>query len=99
MRIRPTLRHAGAALVSALVVVMGTASAAWSQSLVEALASTYNSNPDLLAARAVLRQTDETLTQALSNWRPKVTLSTEFNKIEYDSNPISRAATYYILNG
>ncbi len=99
MRIRPNLRHAGAAFVSALVVVMGTASNAWSQSLVEALASTYNSNPDLLAARAVLRQTDESLTQALSNWRPKVSLSAEYNKIEYDSTPVSRANTYYILNG
>jgi outer membrane protein len=78
---------------------MGTTSAAWSQSLVEALASTYNSNPDLLAGRALLRQTDETLTQALSNWRPKVTLSTEFNKIEADSIPIAKASTYYILNG
>jgi outer membrane protein len=99
MRIRPNLRRAGAAFVSALVVVMGTASNAWSQSLVEALASTYNSNPDLLAARAVLRQTDETLTQALSNWRPKVSLSAEYNKIEFDSIPISRANTYYSLNG
>ncbi len=99
MRIRPVLRHAGAVLVSALVVGMGTTSAAWSQSLVEALASTYNSNPDLLAGRALLRQTDETLTQALSNWRPKVTLSTEFNKIEADSIPIAKASTYYILNG
>src|SRR5471032_114145 len=99
MRIRPRLRQTGAALVSALVVAMGGSSTAWSQSLVEAMAATYNSNPDLLAGRALLRQTDETLHQALSNWRPKVSLSAEFNKIEADSLPVSRANTYFILNG
>src|SRR5579863_5386463 len=99
MRIRPRLRQTGAALVSALVVAMGTSSTAWSQSLVEAMASTYHSNPDLLAGRAVLRQTDETLQQAISNWRPKVTLSAEFNKIEADSMPIRSASSYLILNG
>ena len=99
MRIRPVLRQTGAALASALLVAMGGSSAAWSQSLVEAMASTYNSNPDLLAGRALLRQTDETLQQALSNWRPKVSLSAEFNKIETDSFPVSRANTFYILNG
>ncbi len=99
MRIRPSLRHAGAALIGALAVGMGTASTAWSQSLVEAMASTYNSNPDLLASRALLRQTDETLAQAVANWRPKITLSAEYNKIEADSIPVTRASTYYILNG
>jgi len=99
MRIRPGLRHAGAALVSALVVGMGTASTAWSQSLVEAMVSTYNSNPDLLAGRALLRQTDETLAQAVANWRPKITLSVEYNKIEADSIPIRVLPSYFILNG
>jgi len=99
MRIRPGLRHVSAALFSALVVGMGTASTAWSQSLVEAMSSTYNSNPDLLASRAVLRQTDETLAQAVANWRPKVTLSAEYNKIEADSIPIKALSSYYILNG
>jgi outer membrane protein len=99
MRIRPSLRHASAALFSALVVGMGTASTAWSQSLVEAMASTYNSNPDLLASRALLRQTDETLAQAVANWRPKITLSAEYNKIEADSISIRALPTYYILNG
>jgi outer membrane protein len=99
MRIRPGLRHVSAALFGALVVGMGTASTAWSQSLVEAMSSTYNSNPDLLASRAVLRQTDETLAQAVANWRPKVTLSAEYNKIEADSIPVKALSSYYILNG
>ena len=95
MRIRPASRLACAAAAFALAA----GPAAHAQSLIEALSTTYNSNPDLLAQRAVLRQTDETLAQAVANWRPKVTLSVEYNKIEFDSLPVSRANTYYALNG
>ena len=83
----------------ALAAGLGAASNAWSQSLIEALSTTYNSNPDLLASRALLRQTDETLAQAVANWRPRVTLSVEYNKIEQDSYPIRTAPTYFFLNG
>jgi outer membrane protein len=99
MRIRPHLRIACAAAACALAVGLGGASAARAQSLIEAMSTTYNSNPDLLAQRAVLRQTDETLAQAVANWRPRVQLSVEYNKIEADSIPIARANTYFILNG
>ena len=99
MRIRPGLKRACAMAGCVLAAGLGATPQAWSQSLVEALSSTYNSNPDLLAGRALLRQTDETLAQAVANWRPKVTLSVEYNKIEADSIPVTRASTYYILNG
>ncbi len=99
MRIRPPLRLACAAAACALAAGPGAASGARAQSLIEALSTTYNSNPDLLAQRAVLRQTDETLAQAVANWRPKVSLSVEYNKIEFDSLPVTRANTYYALNG
>jgi outer membrane protein len=98
MRIRPTLRHACAALVGVLAVGAGGPGAR-AQSLIESLSATYNSNPDLLAGRALLRQTDESLAQAVANWRPRVTLSVEYNKIQADSLPIVRANTYQILNG
>jgi outer membrane protein len=99
MRIRPSLRLARAAAVCALAVGLGAAPNARSQSLIQALSTTYNSNPDLLASRALLRQTDETLAQAVANWRPRVTLSLEYNKVEQDSIPIRTLPTYYILNG
>lgn len=97
MRIRPRLRRTCAAIGCALAVGLPAVSDSHAQSLIEALSSTYNSNPDLLAQRAVLRQTDETLTQALSNWRPKVTLSAEYNKIEYDG--IVQSGTPIFLRG
>src|SRR5260370_35836098 len=99
MRIRPALWHACAVSVCAVAVGLGTTSNAWSQSLVEALPSTYNSNPDLLAGRASLRQTDETLAQAVANWRPKGTLSIEDNNTKRHSLTITRGNTYYLLNG
>src|ERR1700757_3643648 len=99
MRIRPVSRHACAATICALAVGLGAAPGARAQSLVEALSATYNSNPDLLAARAVLRQTDETLAQAVANWRPKVLLNVEYNKSEADSLPVLRPNTYLVLNG
>lgn len=45
------------------------------QTLQEALARAYSSNPALLAARAQLRATDEGVPQALSGWRPSVVVS------------------------
>jgi outer membrane protein len=101
MRIRPASRRARAAVMCVLAVGLAAAPGAQAQSLVEALSTTYNTNPDLLAARAVLRQTDEGLAQAVANWRPKILLNVEYNKIEADSLPAStvRPNTYYILNG
>ena len=43
--------------------------------LAEALAATYSSQPVLLAERAKLRATDETVPQALSGWRPTVVMA------------------------
>src|SRR4029453_1216413 len=99
MRIRPSLRLAHAAAVGVFAAGLGGVPSARSQSLIEALSTTYNSNPDLLAARALLRQTNESLAQAVANWRPRITLSLEYNKLEQDSYSIRTAPTFYFLNG
>ncbi len=99
MRIRPSVKRARTAAACILAFGLGGASSAWSQSLIEALATTYNSNPDLLASRAILRQTDETLSQAVANWRPRVTLNVEYNKVEQDSYSQRTTPTFYALNG
>jgi outer membrane protein len=99
MRIRPSLRLARTAAACVVAAGLGAASNAWSQSLIEALSTTYNSNPDLLASRAILRQTDESLAQAVANWRPRITLSLEYNKVEQDSYPIRTTPSFFILNG
>lgn len=45
------------------------------RTLVDALATTYSNQPALLAARARLRATDETVPIALAGWRPTVSLA------------------------
>src|ERR1700731_1114228 len=56
-------------LAALLAAPGGSASA---QSLTEALAEAYRTNPQLPAQRALLRVTDEMVPQALANWRPTV---------------------------
>jgi outer membrane protein len=59
--------------MAALAVILGTASAqAETFSLKEALATAYETNPQLDAQRAALRATDEGVAQANSNWRPTI---------------------------
>src|SRR3984957_3132956 len=73
---RPLKRLPMVAAGAALTAVIGAAPVS-AQTLTEALSYAYNSNPQLLAQRAVLRQTDEGVPQALSNWRPTVTFTGE----------------------
>ncbi len=99
MRIRPQMRHACATIAGALVVGLAMPPQGFAQTIIETWATTYNGNPDLLASRATLRQTDETLSQAVANWRPRISLSAEYNKLQSDSIRRSTAATFVELNG
>ncbi|WP_044283279.1 TolC family outer membrane protein [Candidatus Endolissoclinum faulkneri] len=61
-----------------LAAVISSISIAHGQNLKEVLSITYENNPELLAARARLRQTDEYVTQAKSGWRPTINVSANF---------------------
>jgi len=67
------MSRAGGILVLALACLLVTASAR-AETLEDALAAAYINNPTLQSARAQLRQTDELVPQALSNWRPTVSI-------------------------
>lgn len=71
-------------LTSALVSV--TFGAAQAQSLRESLSHAYTTNPELGAARAQLRATDEIVSQALSGYRPQVGASASYDIVDLDSN-------------
>lgn len=79
--------------MAGVAVVVGLAAplSASAETLEEVLVSAYATNPTLLARRAQLRASDEAVPQALSNWRPKVTLSGEVARGKYESN--TRGAT------
>ena len=61
----------GGVLLASLVVAHGGIGPSTAQTLNEALASAYVSNPTLRAAQAELRRTDEQVPQALAGWRPQ----------------------------
>jgi len=68
------MRRVVYASVAAGIGVFAGASA-HGETLEEALASTYNTNPQILGERANLRAIDEGVPQALAGWRPTVVLS------------------------
>jgi TolC family type I secretion outer membrane protein len=65
---------------STFLGLAGVALPAAAQTFEEALATAYNTNPQLLAERANLRATDEQIAQARSNWRPTVTVTGQVGK-------------------
>jgi outer membrane protein len=81
-------------LASIAGVVVGlTAVSTQAQTLTDALAEAYNTNPQLLAQRALLRATDEQVPQALSFWRPQVTFTGQvgLNTSSLQTPPIAPA--------
>lgn len=60
------------------------------QTIEEAFSSAYLTNTGLQAARAKLRAKDETVNQAISNWRPNVEFSASagFNRVESASGRV-----------
>ncbi len=59
-------------LTALMLMLAPGALPAAAQSLTEVLATTYATNPQLLAGRAELRATNELVPQALSGWRPVI---------------------------
>lgn len=73
MKNRLMLTVAAAALVAATF-----SAAAQADTLQEAMAKAYASNPALEAQRAALRAVDENVSQAKSGWRPTVTVQGQY---------------------
>jgi outer membrane protein len=71
-KILETGRRLTAGLAVALLACGGFGAAS-AQTLEQALTQAYQNNPQLNAQRAIVRQTDEGVPQALSGYRPRVT--------------------------
>jgi outer membrane protein len=69
-----------------MLASLGFPGFASAETLEEALASAYTTNPTLLAQRAQVRSSDEGVPQALSNWRPTVTLGGDAGRSKTVSN-------------
>ncbi|MDE1904603.1 MAG: TolC family protein, partial [Alphaproteobacteria bacterium] len=64
-----------------------TSDAARAETLPEALADAYNTNPQVLAERANLRSIDEGVNQALSGWRPTLQFNGAIGKQQFENTP------------
>ncbi len=73
-------------LVVATVLAGFAAARADAETLDNAMAESYNNNPQLQAERANLRATDENVPQALSGWRPVVTFTGSVGQQKIDTN-------------
>lgn len=73
------------------------AAPAHAESLTDALAAAYQSNPALQAQRAQLRATDEQVPQALSGWRPAIQAQGTYGAVRDDTTlnaPAASAVTH-----
>jgi outer membrane protein len=66
------LRQGGGVSVAVLVICLVAALPAWAETIDGALIKAYQNNPQLNSQRAVVRQTDEFVPQALSGYKPRV---------------------------
>ncbi len=66
-----------------------------SETLEDALASTYLSSPQLLARRAQGRAVSESLPQALANWRPTLRLDLKGGRGHYENSSSSASSTQF----
>jgi len=69
-----------AQMAAVVAVCVFAASPSRAESLMDAMVSAYETSPELAAQRASLRATDETVAQALSGWRPRVTASGSYGR-------------------
>jgi outer membrane protein/adhesin transport system outer membrane protein len=90
---RPAVRSLSVLLpmVFALALLVPQARPALAaDTLIDALAKAYNNNPQLQAARAQLRATDEGVPQAKSGWRPTITANGNVGEEWVNNNPGSK---------
>src|SRR5262249_58878577 len=69
------------------LVLAAAGGGAHAETLTEALVGAYNSNPQILAERALVRATDENVPQALAGWRPTVTFTGAIGAQRTDTVP------------
>ena len=81
-------------LLATSALVFAVAQPVSAETLVEALSEAYESNPDLASAREQLKSRNEEVPQALSNWRPTVSLSGSTGKQIYNSSLSSSDGSY-----
>lgn len=76
------------ALLAAILVPVLAPVPVWADTVYDAMAKAYENNPDLNAARAGLRATDEGVTIAKAGWRPQINAFAQRTTTWYDNTGI-----------
>jgi outer membrane protein len=79
------------AAVAAVALAVGCADPVRADTIEAALVRAYQTNPQLNAQRASVRSTDETVPQALSGYRPRVSITASVGEQYQDSTTVTRA--------
>lgn len=74
-----------AACVAAAATTAVPGPVAQAETLIQAMVRAYQVNPTLKAQRASLRATDEQISQAISNWRPNLSVSADAGRTATNS--------------
>jgi TolC family type I secretion outer membrane protein len=82
-----------ATALAAALLTLTAAFTARAETLMEALATTYATNPTLAAQRAQQRQLDEQVPQALSGWRPQVSILGNAGSARLETDLVRRNTT------
>ncbi|QEX18726.1 type I secretion protein TolC [Hypericibacter terrae] len=99
---RPAVRSLSGLLSMAFALLLATGPshpAFAADTLLDALAKAYNNNPQLQAARAQLRATDEGVPQAKSGWRPTVTATGDVGEAWANNYPGLQSPSDYQPRG
>ncbi|HEX3859496.1 MAG TPA: TolC family protein, partial [Pseudolabrys sp.] len=106
-RIGWTGLFAVALIACILLAVPGGMSQARAETLESALMQAYQNNPTLNSQRASVRATDEGVPQALSGYRPRVSITasggeqsiSSTQKVVTSTTPLNSPATYFTQSG
>ncbi len=84
-----------ALLAGTAIVAAGALAPVRAQTLEQAMATAYATNPQLVAQRAQLRSADESVAQARSGWRPTVTVNGSVGENQIDSQGATSPTTLH----
>ncbi len=95
---RPTWRKRALLCGAAVALTLAPIAQAAAETLAEAMALAYDANPNLKAARAQLRATDESVAIAASGWRPTLSVTGQVQRQDSESfTPGSTAAVGNVI--
>jgi outer membrane protein len=81
-------RPLAAAICVGLAIAAAAIQPAFAETLQQALARAYENNPQLNAQRAIVRQNDEQVSQALSGYRPTITANASLGREWSDTKQV-----------